>query len=54
MSDSIVTVRTILAVQDPGAQGQINDTTFSQRALPQPIAVQSGQIVQVTVVFSFS
>ena len=48
---SIANVQTVLVTQDPVSQ---NDNPFSQRALPQPIAVQYGQIVQVTVVFSFS
>lgn len=51
--DSIVSVQTILTVQLPNVQG-LTDYPFSQRALPQPIAIQSNQFVQVTVVLSFS
>jgi hypothetical protein len=50
---SIANVQTVLVTQDPSVNAS-TDNPFSQRALPQPIAVEYNQIVQVTVVFSFS
>jgi hypothetical protein len=49
---SIATVQTMLAIQISGQP--LGGDFFSQRALPQTITVQAGQIAQVTVVFSFS
>jgi hypothetical protein len=52
MSISEVTSRLFYHLN--GDTGSVHGSSFTQRSLPQTISVEAGQIVQVTIVFSFS